>query len=120
MLFSGNPVYLPFSSTLSVDPTINVHLGGTLDLALDPGTGTPVPSSFKLQLFLWNGAPPAGQHFDQIITPAGYIADTSHLYTDGYVTLTAVPEPAGAVLAALGGFGLLALRRRTRIRSKRG
>ena len=86
-----------------------------------PSIGTPVPGSFNLQLFQWNGELPAGQHFDQIITPAGYIADTSHLYTDGYITLTAVPEPARLVLAAFGGLALLAWRWRstTQLRAAR-
>jgi hypothetical protein len=43
--------------------------------------------------------------------PAGYTFDTRQLYTTGAVTVTAVPEPAGVVMTAVG----LMLRRRGRV-----
>ena len=61
----------------------------------------------KYDLFRWRGPLPKS-HFDQITTRPGVVWDTSHLYTDGYVTLTAVPEPSTAVFAACGA-GLIAM-----------
>jgi hypothetical protein len=84
-----------------------------------------------LKLVSWNGyVAQAGQHFDLLdwgsvsgsfsridasglLLAAGTQLDTSRLYTDGVIGVTAVPEPA-TVATMLAGLSAMALLRRRR------
>jgi uncharacterized protein YjbI with pentapeptide repeats len=82
-----------WDSTISFDKDIPVTLAGDLHLEID----TTDPASLigaSFQLFDWTGVNPTGQF--QILSDD--VWDTSHLYTDGTVTLLEVPEPSTLML----------------------
>lgn len=87
-----------------------LHFGGTLKLmAWD---GFEAHAGQRFDLFDWGAVSGA---FDTVDTSAldlgaGLAVDTSRLYLDGTVAITAVPEPAPSALLALG-MATLALRR---------
>jgi uncharacterized protein YjbI with pentapeptide repeats len=80
-------------STISFDKDIPVTLVGDLQLEID-STNPVYLIGASFQLFDWTGVNPTGQF--QILSD--YVWDTSHLYTDGTVTLLNVPEPSTIML----------------------
>ncbi len=107
LLISGNVWNRPLSIQ-GVSP----QLAGTLELSFAPGTNAAALVGTTYNIFEWNGMLTPGQHFDRIVSPSGYVWDTSQLYTTGNVTLTAVPEPATLVMAFVGVVLLSAIKRR--------
>lgn len=108
-----------WASTLVVDSGVQPDLGGTLDLTFAKGVDAATLVGTTFHLFNWNHQLVPGDNFDQITSKPGFQWDTSHLHSDGDVTLLSVPEPTGWLLLALGGgaFGLVQLRRvRNRLR----
>ncbi len=108
------------NSVMILNPGVSPSLAGTLDLQFAPGLDPAIFVGQQFQLFQWNGQLAPGQHFDQIVTQPGVVLDTSHLYTDGYVTLTSVPEPSSCVLLLCGAAAMLGTARRTRRHSMIG
>jgi uncharacterized protein YjbI with pentapeptide repeats len=104
-----------WGSTISFDPGIPVSIHGDLELGLAGGVDPAGLAGTSFQVFDWTGVTPEGQFNLRSDLPAGYGWDASGLYTTGNVTLTAVPEPAALVLAALGAL-LVLLRRGLRLR----
>jgi uncharacterized protein YjbI with pentapeptide repeats len=98
-------------STISFAPGIPVTLGGTLELTFAPDVN---PASWwvglTFDIFDWTGVNPTGA----FAVSSPYAWDLSNLYTTGQITLTAIPEPAGAALAAAGVLSLTLYRRRKR------
>jgi uncharacterized protein YjbI with pentapeptide repeats len=93
-------------------------LGGTLELELNRITGADLGYGTVFHVFDWSHALSVVGHFDEIVLDGdynGYFWDTSKLYTEGTIML--VPEPASAVMAALGLVGLQFGARRRRSRS---
>jgi uncharacterized protein YjbI with pentapeptide repeats len=83
-----------WDSTISVAPGIPVTLGGTLELTFGDEVNLASQLGRTFDLFNWTGVAPTGTF--AIASP--YQWDTSHLYTTGEVSLTAVPEPATLVV----------------------
>ena len=96
-----------WDSTISFAPGIPVTLGGTLELTFADETNLASQIGRTFELFNWTGVVPAGAF--TICSP--YTWDLSRLYTTGEVTLTAVPEPTSAVMAATLGALILRCRR---------
>jgi uncharacterized protein YjbI with pentapeptide repeats len=110
-LFDGKS----WGSTMSLAPGVSPQLAGTLDLEFALGVDPAALVGTKFQLFVWNGQLGAGQQFDHITTRLGVTWDTSHLYSDGYATLTAVAEPSTLMLGCTGLVAFaLCFRRRVR------
>ena len=110
-LLEGN-----WTSPIGFSPGLIPMLGGTLDLEFANGVDPTGLLGQSFQLFNWNGPLPAGDQFGAITTEPGFMFDTSDLYTTGYVTLTAVPEPSSLLLVGLAGVAML--RRFARKRSR--
>jgi hypothetical protein len=85
---------------LTINRGTSVQLAGTLELQID-SLSLELFSVLNrpVQIFGWNGQLAPGEHFDRIVTQPGYVWDTNQLYTEGIVTLTAVPEPTTIVPA---------------------
>jgi len=102
-----------WGSTISFEPGIDVALGGTLELRFAEGVDPAGLIGTTFDLFDWDGASVTGR-FDRIVTDAGAVWDSSHLYTTGQVTL--VPEPSAFLLLLLllasGGCGIVRQRLR--------
>lgn len=97
-----------WDSTISFAPGIPVTLGGTLELTFTADVNLASQVGRTIDLFDWTGVDPTGT----FTVSSPYAWDLSNLYTTGEVTLTAVPEPAGFTLAAVGAFSLAYYRRR--------
>ncbi len=90
-----------WGSTISFEPGIDVSLGGTLELFFDDDIRPADLVGTTFDLFDWEGVTVVSQ-FDQIVTQAEAVWDTSNLYTAGEVTLlAAVPEPSTLMLLAM-------------------
>jgi hypothetical protein len=103
-----------WGSTIGFAAGIPVGLGGTLDLEVDPAVDPATLIGAPFRIFDWTGVTPIGS-FSNVTTdlsPAQYLWDTSELYSEGEVTLVAVPEPATWLLAGIGAWALA--RRRPR------
>jgi hypothetical protein len=87
-----------WDSLISFQPGISVALGGTLELDFAPDVDVQSQVARTIQLFDWTGASPTGT-FD-IESP--YMWDLSRLYTNGEVTLVAIPEPSAILLFLCG------------------
>ena len=87
-----------WDSTISFAPGIPVTLGGTLELTFADDVNLASQLGRTFDLFDWTGVNPTGAF--AISSP--YAWDLSNLYTTGEVTLTAIPEPATVVFAAIG------------------
>jgi hypothetical protein len=74
--------YSPWSSTITFEPNIPVHLGGTLALTFDAGMRPASGSTFDL--FDWTGVEPTGV----FIVASPYLWDLTNLYSTGEVRLT--------------------------------
>jgi uncharacterized protein YjbI with pentapeptide repeats len=99
----------PWNSLISFAPGIPVSLaGGTLELTFREGVDPAGQVGRVFHVFEWTGVSPTGE----LIVSSSYRWDISRLYTDGDVTMTAVPEPSTVVLAIPGVIVLLASRRR--------
>jgi hypothetical protein len=99
-----------WDSTISFAPGIPVALGGTLELTFADDVNLASQIGRTLKVFDWTGITPTGA----FAVSSPYAWDLSNLYTTGQVTLTAIPEPAGAWLLLVFGAGA-GIRRRTRI-----
>ncbi len=77
-------------------------LSGALDLEFANGVDPSALVGDTFKLFNWNGPLPAGDQFSSIASAPGLSWDLRNLYTTGTVTLTGVPEPSAALLAAIG------------------
>jgi uncharacterized protein YjbI with pentapeptide repeats len=95
-----------------MNANIAPDLGGTLNLSFAEGVDAATLIGTEFKLFNWNGRLVAGDHFDAIATDSWAAWDSSRLYTDGIVTLAAVPEPATLALLAVGGPVVRRVRRR--------
>jgi uncharacterized protein YjbI with pentapeptide repeats len=98
MVLEGN-----WQSVMNVGDGVTPNLGGMLNLSLADGIDPATLIGTQFKLFNWNGRLLAGDSFDSIVFAPGTTWDTTRLYTDGIVTLTAVPEPMSLGLLALGG-----------------
>ena len=105
---SGSELRLVFDSwswqsTIQFQKGIPVTRSGTLNLefAIDVDPATQIGRTFDV--FDWTGVDPTGTF--TISSP--YIWDLSQLYTTGDITLAAVPEPSGLILAVVGLVGLV-------------
>lgn len=132
----GSPALVTINPdvTIGTSSTVLMELGGTTPGACDDChdkvifNGTVTLEGGPLQVVWWNGYQgKAGDAFDlfdwnggltgtfgSIALPAltaGLIWQTGELYTDGLLSVAAVPEPASWVLMLLGAGGLLARRR---------
>jgi uncharacterized protein YjbI with pentapeptide repeats len=87
-----------WDSRISFAPGISVALGGTLKLIFADGIDISSQVGRTFSLFDWSSVSPTGT----FITDSPYAWDLSNLYTTGYVTLLAVPEPATMALLATG------------------
>jgi hypothetical protein len=109
-----------WNSPLQLATTITPALKGTLNLTVDPNANllNLVSPSNPITFTLFNWAsgktPTSANQFSAITYDAGFTWDTSTLYTDGKVKLTAaaVPEPASFAVLGLGTLALLARRKR--------
>jgi uncharacterized protein YjbI with pentapeptide repeats len=83
----------PWRSTISFDSGIPVTLGGNIELGVASGVDPTSLLGDSFHLFDWSSISPSGQ-FANVINdlPAGFLWNTSQLYTTGDVTL--VPEPS--------------------------
>jgi hypothetical protein len=79
-----------WGSTIRVSP--EPTLGGTLALHLTADADTEAMVGAELPAFRWNGAPPHGERFDQIVSQPGVAWDTQQLYTTGSVRLVDVAQ----------------------------
>ena len=105
-----------WTSPIGFSPGLIPMLGGTLDLEFANGVDPTGLLGQSFQVFNWNGPLPAGDQFGAITTDLGMMFDTSNLYTTGYVTLTAVPEPSSLLLVGVAGVAMF--RRLARKRSR--
>jgi uncharacterized protein YjbI with pentapeptide repeats len=96
-----------WDSTISFAAGTPVTLDGTLELLFADGTDLISQVGRTFELFNWAGVAPTGAF--HVESP--YTWNLCHLYTTGEVTLAAVPEPSGLVLAAAGVLALAILRR---------
>ena len=82
----------PWGSTISFDSGILVTLDGNIELGVASGVNPTSLLGNSFQLFDWSGVSPSGQ-FANVTNdlPAGYIWNTSQLYTTGAVTLVSEP-----------------------------
>ena len=99
-----------WTSPIAFSPGLNPSLGGTLDLELADGVDPSNLLGESFHLFTWNTPLDLSNHFSAITTESGLNWDTSNLYTNGNVTLTAIPEPDTLFLIGLGLAWLLAQR----------
>jgi hypothetical protein len=101
------------SASVTTNGQMNISggadFGGTLDVVLENGFRPTVGEQFQLFTF----GSEAGQ-FSALDFPPGYIFNTSQLYTNGEIIVTAVPEPVGAGLALISAAPVLWMRRRRR------
>jgi len=89
-------------SVMNVGEGVTPDLGGTLALTFADGIDIAALLGTDFKLFNWNGRLTTGDCFDTIATIPGATWDTTRLYTDGVVTLTAIPEPVTFALLAFG------------------
>jgi hypothetical protein len=82
-----------WTSSINFGANVVPNLAGTLDLDLASGADALDLLGTTFQLFNWNGMLPVGTQFNAITTAPDLVWNTSHLYTDGKVTLVAVAEP---------------------------
>jgi uncharacterized protein YjbI with pentapeptide repeats len=103
-----------WNSTISFAPGIPVTLDGTLQFsfAADVNPASQVGRTFDL--FNWTGVNPTGA----FAVFSLYAWDLSDLYTTGEVTLTAIPEPSGFILATCALVATPATRRTTLLRRR--
>jgi len=92
-----------WGSTISLAAGVVPDLAGTLELGVQPFADLTGLVGTTFRLFDWNGQLPEGERFDRIKTDPGLAWDTSRLYATGEVTLLAVPEPTGLLLASVAG-----------------
>jgi hypothetical protein len=89
----------PWWSTISFDSGIPVTLGGNIELGVASGVNPTSLLGDSFHLFDWSSVTP-GQ-FANVVNnlPAGYIWNTSQLYTTGAVTLLSEPwnGPGGGI-----------------------
>jgi len=97
----------PWTSTVSFDQSVDVALGGTLQLGFAAGVDAASQVGRTFDLFDWTGVNSVGSF--AVIDGGSYQWDLSHLYTTGEVTL--VPEPATLSLLGLGGLAILRRRK---------
>jgi uncharacterized protein YjbI with pentapeptide repeats len=102
-----------WDSTFSFAPGIPVALGGTLELTFADDVIAATQRGRTFDLFDWTGVAPTGT----FAVSSPYHWDVSHLYTTGQVTLTAIPEPASALLLLIFG-AAVGSRRAGRISSR--
>jgi uncharacterized protein YjbI with pentapeptide repeats len=76
-----------WDSTISFAPGIPVARGGTLELAFAPDVNVASQIGRTIDLFDWTGVSPTGV----FNVSSSYMWDLSKLYTNGEVTLAAVP-----------------------------
>lgn len=104
-----------WGSTISVEPSATITLGGTLHLDVETADGVAASSlvGATFQLFDW-GDTPTTERFDEIVFEPGYLWDTSQLYDEGTVALLAVPipEPSICLLALQGIMSMIGFHRR--------
>jgi len=109
MIFDGPQ----WNSLISFDAGIRVTLTGNLDLEVDPSVDPSSLVGIPFQLFDFSNVTLSGQFaVSTDLSASQFQWDTSQLYSDGIVTLDAVPEPTSASLLAIGSLALL--RRRVR------
>jgi hypothetical protein len=101
---------LDWNSTISFSDDIPVRLDGTLELRFDPLVNPQNQIGRRFQLFDWSNVSPMGE----LTLDSKFTWDTSHLYTTGYVTLLAVPEPSLTPLLQLIAASCLVLHARKR------
>jgi uncharacterized protein YjbI with pentapeptide repeats len=77
----------PWDSTISFTPGIPVALGGTLELSFAAGVDPITQLGRTIDLFDWTGVTPTGA----FTVASGYNWNLSSLYTNGEVTLLAIP-----------------------------
>jgi uncharacterized protein YjbI with pentapeptide repeats len=105
-----------WTSPVGFDPGSMPALNGTLDLQIASGVDPTTLLGQTFQLFDWNRDLPPDDRFTMITTKPGLRWDVSNLYSQGTVTLSAVPEPPTLVLGLLGFAALLRFRRHPYIR----
>jgi uncharacterized protein YjbI with pentapeptide repeats len=110
-----------WGSTISFAPGISVYIDNSeLDVGFEDGVDPAPLVGRTWQIFDWTGVSPVGQFDFNSYNPHGYVWDTSRLYTDGTVTLIAVPEPSSlAVTATLMAMAGLNASQRLRHRHRR-
>ncbi|HEY7088968.1 MAG TPA: pentapeptide repeat-containing protein [Tepidisphaeraceae bacterium] len=88
----------PWQSTIGFDSGIPVDVTNTsIVLDFDTGVDPGALLGRAIRVFDWSGVTPIGQFDLSSLALSGYQWDTSRLYSDGIVTLTAVPEPMFSV-----------------------
>lgn len=137
LFIRNNPMAITVNNSAAFDPTstleflvesdwtsviqfgagVTPSLGGTLDLELADGVDPSNLLGRTFHLFAWNSALAPANQFVDITTEAGLNWDTSNLYANGTVTLTAIPEPATLVLLG-AAFAVLLCPCRKRSRRK--
>jgi hypothetical protein len=109
LVFDDNP----WDSLISFRSGIPLTLGGTLDLEFANGVDVGSQVGRTIHLFDWSRVSPSGQ----FVIGGPYLWDASQLYSQGDVTLKAVPEPGTLFLSAIGLGAILGRRLARRTRS---
>jgi uncharacterized protein YjbI with pentapeptide repeats len=108
----------PWGSTIGFEEGIPVQLWGSrLWLNFEPGVDHESLIGMTYRLFDWTGVVLTDE-FDSILTSDNlpYQWDTSRIYTDGTVTLLAIPEPSAIGVIALSLLPAIRPRRGTAVR----